>query len=141
MERGFIFSLIFAAIVAIFALKNGEKVLIDFIFTKVEISQAIIIFLSAILGAVIVAILGGVKNIKFKKEIKELNKKIEPLEEGKKDIESLLENRGEEIARLKNMIDDLEAEKSKLQTLLREKDEEINRLMEEGPGTEGASLE
>ena len=39
------------------------------------------------------------------------------------------------------MIDDLEAEKSKLQTLLREKDEEINRLMEEGPGTEGASLE
>ncbi|MCF6461356.1 LapA family protein [Clostridium sp. Cult3] len=141
MERGFIFSLIFAAIVAVFALKNGDKVLIDFIFTKVEISQAIVIFLSAILGAVIVAILGGVKNLKFKKEIKELNKKIEPLEEEKKDIESLLENRGEEIARLKDMMDDIEAEKDKLYTLLKEKDEEINKLMEDGPVTENSSLE
>ena len=77
MEKGFIFSLIFAAIVAVFALNNGDKVLIDFLFTKVEISQAIVIFASAILGAVTVSILGGVKHLKFKKEIKELNKKID----------------------------------------------------------------
>lgn len=120
MEKGFIFSLIFAAIVAVFALRNGDKVLIDFIFTKVEISQAIIIFLSAILGAVIVAILSGIKNIKYKKEIKDLNKKILSLEEAKKDMEALLGDRGEEITRLKNIIDELESEIEVINTSLGE---------------------
>lgn len=100
MERGFVFSLIFAAIVAIFALNNADKVLIDFLFTKVEISQAIIIFASAILGAVTVSILSIVKNIKFRKEIKELNKKISSIEEQRKNLELLLEERGNEIKNL-----------------------------------------
>ena len=34
MEKGFILSLIFAAIVAVFALRNGDKVLIDFYLQK-----------------------------------------------------------------------------------------------------------
>lgn len=108
MERGFIFSLIFAAIVAVFALNNGDKVLIDFLFTKVEISQAIIIFASAILGAVIVSILSTVKNLKIKKEIKELNKKIDSIEEQRKNLELLLEERGNEIKTLneKTVADD-----------------------------------
>ena len=108
MEKGFIFSLIFAAIVAVFALNNADKVLIDFLFTKVEISQAIVIFASAILGAMTVFILGWVKNLKFKKEIKELNKKIDSIEEDRKNLKLLLEERGAEIKILKdnNTIDD-----------------------------------
>ena len=108
MEKSFILSLIFAAIVAVFALKNGDKVLIDFIFTKVEVSQAIVIFLSAILGAVVVAILSGVKNIKYKKEIRDLNKELQSLKEEKNNMQFLLENRGEEIAKLKKSIKELE---------------------------------
>lgn len=109
MERGFIFSLIFAVIVAVFALKNGDKVLIDFLFTKVEISQAIVIFLSAILGAVTVSILGIVKNIKFRKEIKVLNKKVNSMVNKNKDLELLLEERGKEIRSLnkKNLNDNI----------------------------------
>ena len=64
MQARFILSLLFATIVAIFALKNANEVLIDFIFNKVYISQALIIFISAILGAVIVAILGSIKIFK-----------------------------------------------------------------------------
>ncbi|CCQ93579.1 conserved hypothetical protein [[Clostridium] ultunense Esp] len=101
MEKGFVFSLIFAAIVAIFALRNGDKVLIDFLFTKVEVSQAIVIFASAILGAVTVSILGTMKNIKFKKEIKELNKKIDLIEEEREDLNILLEEKVKEIQSLK----------------------------------------
>ncbi len=108
MEKSFILSLIFAAIVAVFALKNGDKVLIDFIFTKVKVSQAIVIFLSAILGAVVVAILSGVKNIKYKKEIRDLNKELQSLKEEKNNMQFLLENRGEEIAKLKKSIKELE---------------------------------
>ena len=76
MQARFILSLLFATIVAIFALKNANEVLIDFIFNKVYISQALIIFISAILGAVIVAILGSIKIFKLKKELKELMMKL-----------------------------------------------------------------
>ena len=104
MEKGFILSLIFAAIVAVFALKNGDKVLIDFLFTKVEISQAIVIFASAISGAVTVSILGTMKNLKFKKEIKELKKNYDLAEEEKTSLHLLLEERGREIDLLKDKL-------------------------------------
>jgi uncharacterized integral membrane protein len=102
MEKSFIFSLIFAAIVAVFALSNADKVLIDFLFIKVEISQAIVIFTSAILGAVTVSVLGGLKSFKIKKEIKELNKKIDVIEEERKNLELLLKEKEEEIEILKD---------------------------------------
>lgn len=125
MEKSFILSLIFAAIVAVFALKNGDKVLIDFIFTKVEVSQAIVIFLSAILGAVVVAILSGVKNIKYKKEIRDLNKKIQSMEEENYNMKALLENRGEEITKLKKIIEELEEEMEKCNIPIKENSKEI----------------
>ncbi len=96
MQFNFILSLIFATFIAIFALKNSDKVLIDFIFTKVNISQAIVIFISAILGAVIVAILGSIKNFKFKKEIKELKNKLATIEEDRDNLIFLLETKEKE---------------------------------------------
>ena len=35
MEKGFIIALVFALIVGVFALANGEQVAIDFVFTEV----------------------------------------------------------------------------------------------------------
>ena len=89
MEKGFIISLIFAAIVGIFALNNSEKVFIDLFFTKIEMSQALVILISALLGAIIVAFFGWIKNLKFKKEIKELNKRMNSLENNNAEITSL----------------------------------------------------
>jgi len=97
MEKGFILSLVFAAIVGIFALKNSDKVLIDLFFTKLEMSQAIVIFISALLGAVIAAVLGWVKTIKLKKDIKELNKRVEAIETEKNKLSNLLEAKEEII--------------------------------------------
>lgn len=99
MEIGFIFSLIFAILVAVFALKNADSVLIDFFFAKVQVSQAIVIFVSAALGAVIVTILGFVRQLKLSLKIKEQVKKIKKLEEEK----TLLENRIEEIISEKDL--------------------------------------
>jgi len=121
MQKGFIFSLIFAAIVAIFALANANKVAIDLLFTKIQISQAIVIFISTILGAIIMALLGMVRTFKLKKEIKELNKEIEPLETELGNLKSLLENRGEEIKNLNTRIEEMREEKESLQALLDEK--------------------
>ena len=100
MEKGFIISLILAGIVGLFALSNGEKVEIDFIFTQVIMSQAVVIFISAFLGAIIVAFLGWVKGFKLKKEIKELNKKIIGFEEEKKRLDDSIIKKEEQIKAL-----------------------------------------
>lgn len=107
MEKGFILSLIFAAIVAVFALNNANKVMIDFLFKKVEISQAIIIFASALLGAITVSILGGIKNLKFRKEIKDLNKRIDFIQEERDNLKLLLEKNEENVEEDKPLEEDL----------------------------------
>jgi uncharacterized integral membrane protein len=70
----FLVSLLFAIIITIFALTNANPVVINMLFYKFEASQALIIFISAALGAVIVASLGLVNHIKLKSQIKTLHK-------------------------------------------------------------------
>lgn len=101
MEKGFIIALIFAIIIAVFALNNGETVMIDFLFTEVRMSQAIVIFGSSILGAVIMAILGAVRNFKLKRENKEITSELVQLRDEKINLEILLEDRIKEISKLK----------------------------------------
>lgn len=100
MQRGFIISLILAAIVGAFALNNSELVEINLFFTTIIISQAIIIFLSAILGAVIVAFLGWFRSLKLKKEIRELNKKIMVIEDEKLKLIDLIDKKEDQIKQL-----------------------------------------
>ena len=100
MEKGFIFSLIFAGLVGAFALSNSDKVAIDLIITQIEMSQAIVIFVSAFLGAIIVALLGLVKDLKSKKEIKRLNKERDILIEEKNELISQLESKEQQILSL-----------------------------------------
>lgn len=96
MQRGFIFSLLFSILVAIFALKNSDKVIIDFIFKKVKVSQPMVILISAILGAITVSVLGCLKKFKMKKEIKELNRRLEFAERERNDLTFLLGEQNEE---------------------------------------------
>lgn len=79
MEIKFIISLLFAILVAIFAIQNSGSVEINFLFTKFTISQAVVILSSAIVGALIVLLLGLVKQIKQNMKIKQLSKEIEML--------------------------------------------------------------
>lgn len=97
MEKGFILSLIFAAIVAIFALNNSDVVLINLLFTEVEISQAIVILISAILGAVIAAIFSGVRSIRANRKVKRLNHEITELNERNKELEDLVKSKDAQI--------------------------------------------
>ncbi len=94
MQVGFIFSLVFAIIVTVFAISNADSVLINFLVTKVEVSQALVIFISAALGAIIVTILGIIRQVKLTMKIKEQKKNINKLNEQKE----LLENRIAELS-------------------------------------------
>ncbi len=75
----FIVGLVFAIIITVFALTNANPVVINLFFYKITASQALVIFISAALGAVIVSSLGFVNQIKLKNQIKTLRKANEEL--------------------------------------------------------------
>ena len=104
MEKGFILSLIFAAIIAIFALNNSSMVMIDFIFTEVEMSQAIVILISAIFGAVVAAIFSGVRSLKSGRKVKGLNSEIHELTERNSELRVDLQSKDHQIKNLSKEI-------------------------------------
>ncbi|MBC8589875.1 LapA family protein [Wansuia hejianensis] len=92
MEFKLIMSLIFAVIVAIFAIQNAGNVEINFLFGKFTISQAVIILGSAVVGALSIFLIGLVKQIKQSKKIKDLNYKIKTLMDEKEALKNKVDN-------------------------------------------------
>lgn len=80
MQLKFILSLILSIIVAIFAIQNSAAVPVNFMMYHLAISQALIILISAIIGAIIAFSLGLMKQFSINKSIKEKDKKIRDLE-------------------------------------------------------------
>ncbi|KAJ49551.1 putative integral membrane protein [Clostridium tetanomorphum] len=117
MQIGFIISLIFAILIAIFAIQNSAIISVNFLFTKIEISQALIIFISVILGAVIVMLLGLKREYNLKRSNKLLNKKIE-------DIEKENSNLLKENTKLKEEINNIE----KVESSFKESAVDINNI-------------
>src|SRR5665648_1181395 len=76
----FIISLIFSGIIAFFALINGSTVSVDLFFYKLEASLALVVLASAILGAIIVTLLGLAQYIKMRMEIKKMIKENQELD-------------------------------------------------------------
>ncbi|MBU5427755.1 LapA family protein [Tissierella pigra] len=88
MEFKFIISLLFSVLVAIFAIQNARSVEINFLFTKFTISQAVVILGSAVIGALIVLLLGIIKQIKQGVKIKQLKKEIEIITEERNKLQA-----------------------------------------------------
>lgn len=80
MQLKFILSLILSIVVAIFAIQNSAAVPVNFMMYHLFISQALIILISAIIGAIIAFSLGLMKQFSINKVIKEKDKKIRELE-------------------------------------------------------------
>lgn len=80
MQVYIVLILIFAIIITLFALFNSVVVPVSLLFFEVEVSLALVIVVSTLIGAVLIALIGTVRKIKSGKEIKELNKKSTELE-------------------------------------------------------------
>ena len=76
MQVWFVISLIFSLIIAVFAALNSNVVTISLLFTKYELSQSLVIILSAVIGAIIAIFLGLFNKIKTSLKIRELNNEI-----------------------------------------------------------------
>lgn len=88
MAVKFIISMVFAILVAIFAIQNSSNVTINFLFAEFSISQALVILISAIVGAIIVMILATVTQIRLNLKLKTSTKTISRLEEENKLLSS-----------------------------------------------------
>ncbi|NNG67418.1 LapA family protein [Caldanaerobacter subterraneus] len=81
-----ILALIFAIIVAIFAISNSGPVDISFLYWHYSMSQALVILLSAAVGAIIVGIIGVFGQIRYSATIRGLNNRIKELEKEKEEL-------------------------------------------------------
>lgn len=91
LEFKFIISLIFAVLVAIFAIQNAGSVEVKFFLANFTISQAVVILGSAIIGAIIVLLLGLIKQIRLNLKIKQLTKEIDSLKKDNHNLQARID--------------------------------------------------
>jgi len=70
-------ALVFAFVVALFAVINVESVQVNFLFAKPTIPLILVILASTLLGGVIVGIFGMLRQFKLQKTIKSLEKQLQ----------------------------------------------------------------
>jgi putative membrane protein len=79
VQKNLIIILIFSIFIAMFAGLNAASIQINLIFAKIEISAALVILISASIGAVIIYFAGAFGKMKSAKKIKELERKASAL--------------------------------------------------------------
>jgi len=87
MSWKFVLSLLFALVVAVFAIQNAAAVDVQFLKWEVSISQALIVLIAAIIGALIVLLLSLVKQVKLMAGIRAEKKTATSLESENKESE------------------------------------------------------
>ncbi len=81
MGISFIITLLFAIIVALFAIQNANTVVINFLFGQFNMSLTLVILISAILGAIIVLLMGLVKQVRQNIKVKSLDNENQEMKE------------------------------------------------------------
>lgn len=105
MQTNIVLILIFAIIVTLFAIFNASVVSVSLFFVNIEVSLALVIIFSALLGAIVVILFGSIKKIKSAMQIKELQKKVT-------DLEKQVISKDETIANQRNMIEQYQNNKT-----------------------------
>ena len=100
MQKNLIIALIFAIIVAIFSIQNSGPVSLVFFTWEFTTSLVVILLASAVLGAIIMWVISSFKQLKLKKEIRDLKKEIRNLD---KEVEKIMKEK-EEIAKEKESL-------------------------------------
>jgi len=121
MRIGFIISLIFAIVVALFGIQNATIISVNFFSAKFYISLALIIFVAAIIGAIIVTLLGLQKEFRLSRGNRQLTKKADKFQTEIEDYKS-------ENVTLKIENQDLKSKKDASETSNKILNDEINEL-------------
>lgn len=80
MQIALVLALIIAIAVAVFAIQNAASVVVSVLFWNIETSLVILVFGSALAGAVVSALLAGVRWVRLSKELRACRRRIRELE-------------------------------------------------------------
>lgn len=109
MQKNIIISLIFAILIAVFAILNAAAIEVNFIFATMNISAALVILISACLGAIIVYSIDTIANMKEKKKYKDFDKRLENLLVENDQLKTEQEKQKNENEQLKQKIKQMKA--------------------------------
>ncbi|KAB3532856.1 lipopolysaccharide assembly protein LapA domain-containing protein [Alkaliphilus serpentinus] len=101
MQKKIIVILILSIIIAVFAILNAKAVPINLIFLEMNVSVALIILISASLGAIIVYFIDTHIRIKNNKKYKSLEKESITLTSKNQELTEVITEQQKEIAQLK----------------------------------------
>ncbi|MBY0095979.1 LapA family protein [Mesobacillus maritimus] len=87
VQWNLILALIFALIVAVFAVVNVESVKVDYVFGTAYLPLILIVLGSALLGGLIVGSIGLFRNFMLQRKVKQLSKEKIHLEEKIEELE------------------------------------------------------
>ena len=87
MQFTIVISLVFAVFIALFAVQNAGVVVINFLWYKISMSQAVVILCSALVGVLIMLPFDVIRRIKYKFKLKELSGENKRLKDEIKKIE------------------------------------------------------
>jgi len=96
MQLTIVISLIFAVFIAFFAVQNAGVVVINLLWYKISLSQAVVILCSALIGVLIMLPFDAVRAIKNKFKLMELSSENKRLKEELKKADSQKETAKEE---------------------------------------------
>ncbi len=77
MQKNLIITLLFSIVIALFAILNAAAIPVNLIFTKLEVSAALVILISASLGAILIYSLELAGKLRLKKSAKHTQKHYE----------------------------------------------------------------
>mgnify|MGYP006284252349 FL=1 len=103
MQKNLIVALVFAIIVAIFSIQNAGPVSLLFFGWEFSTSLVVVVLGSAVLGALIMWIISSFKQLKIKKEKKNLRKEINNLNNEKEALESEIKDLEKKLEHRKNI--------------------------------------
>jgi uncharacterized integral membrane protein len=112
MQKQFVFLLIVAILVAIFAITNAEVVAVRLFFWTYELSGSLVILFSVALGALLVIALNAVGWIKQRHNLKEATSKFEKAQKEIETIKKELQETKNDNEKLQQQVEDEKAKVS-----------------------------
>ena len=114
MQKHFILTLIGSILIIIFALTNATAVTVQLFFWRFDTSLALIIFLSAAIGAILAVLFGASKQFSRSKELKKINADNQRFASENSDLQAQIKTLKDENTNIKIKVDSLSKEKENL---------------------------
>lgn len=105
MQKNLIIALVFAILVAVFSIQNSGPVSLLFFGWEFSTSLVVVVLGAAVLGALIMWIISSFKQLKDKKEKRNLKKQIKNLEDEKNNLEQNIKDLEKKLNHRKNIKD------------------------------------